>query len=57
VDRSWWKRVELIGSYSLQTGGEDLAQDGVAPGIDRHLVLILVEMLDRVALTGVAVKN
>ena len=35
----------------LQTGGEDSAQDGVAPGIDHYLVLILAEMMDCIALT------
>ena len=57
ADRSCRKRVELIESYSVQTGGEDPAQDGVASGIDHHLVLILAEMLNRIALVGVAVKG
>ena len=33
-----------------------MTQDGVALGIDHHLVLILAEILDWIALTGVAIK-
>jgi len=49
MDRLWRKRVEPIRDYSLQTDEKDPAQDGVAPGIDHHLVLILEEILDRIA--------
>ena len=57
VDRSWRKRVEPIESYSLLTGGKDPPQDGVASGIDHHLVLILAEMLDQIALIRVTFKG
>ena len=46
-----------IGGYFLQAGGEDQAQDEVISGMDHHLVLILAEVLDRVALIGVAIKG
>ena len=32
-------------------------QDGVASGMDHHFILILAEMLDRITLTGVAIKG
>ena len=57
ADRSWQKKVKPIGGYSLQAGGEDLVQDEVISNIDHRLVLILVEMFDRVALNRVAVKG
>jgi len=38
----------------LRLEGEDLAQDGVIFRMDHHLVLILVEVLDQIAMTGVA---
>ena len=56
ADRSWWKRVELIGGYSLQVRGKDPPQAGVISRMNHHLVLILAEMLDRVALTRLTVK-
>ena len=37
--------------------GGKLTQDGVALGINHHLILILTEMLDRIALTRIAVKS
>jgi len=40
-----------------QAGGKDQAQDGVIFGIDHHLVLILAEVLNRIALTGIAIKG
>jgi len=40
------KGVELVVGYPFQDGGEDLAQDGVASGMDHHLVLVLMEVLD-----------
>ena len=43
--------------YSLQVGGGDPAQDVVISCMDYHFVLILTEVLDRVAMTGVAVKG
>ena len=46
-----------IRSYSLQSGGEDPAQDGVAPGIYHHLALIMVEILDQIVLIGIVVKS
>jgi len=51
------ERVESVRNQSLQTGGEDPAEDGVASGIYHRLVLIMAEMLDRIALTGVAIKG
>ena len=49
--------VEPIGGYPFEAEGEDPAQDGVVSGIDHHLVLIFAEVLDRVALIGVAIKG
>jgi len=51
------KKVEPIGDYFLQTGGENSAQDGVVSGMDHHLVLILAEVLDQVTLIGVIIKD
>ena len=41
----------------LQAEGEDPTQDGVISRMNHHLVLILTEVLDRIALTGVAIKG
>ena len=41
---------------SPQAGGEDPTQNRVIFGMDHHLVLILAEVLNRIALTGVAIK-
>ena len=57
VDRAWRKRVKLIGGCFFQAEGKDLTHDGVISGMNHHLVLILIEMLDQVALTGVAIKG
>ena len=57
MDRSWRKKVEPIGGYSFQAGEEDPAQDEVIFGMDHHLVLILAEVLDQIALSGEAVKG
>ena len=57
ADRSWRKRVEPIESYFLQTGREDPALDGIAPGMYHYLILILAEMRDQNSLTRVVVKG
>ena len=57
VDRPWRKRVKPVRGYFLQTGGEDLPQDGVVTSINHHLVLILTEMLNWIIQIGVAVKG
>ena len=41
----------------LQAGREDPTQDGVVSSMDHHLVLILTEGLDWVALTRVAIEG
>jgi len=56
VDRVWQKRVEPIRCYFLQARGKTPAQNGVVSGIDHDLVLIVTEVLDRVALTEVTSK-
>jgi len=54
VDRVWRKRVEPIKGYSLQAGGEDPVQNGVVSYMNHHIVLILAEVLDLVALIRVS---
>ena len=54
IERGWG--VEPVEGYSLQAGGKDPTQEGVIFSMDHHFVLILMEMLYRVALTGVALK-
>ena len=49
--------VEPVEGYPFQVGGEDPAQHGVASEIDHHLVLILIEVLDWVALIRIAIKG
>jgi len=56
VDRTFRKVIEPVGGYPFQAGGEDPAQDGVTSGMD-NLVLVLTEVLDWVALTGIAIKG
>ena len=51
------RREKPIKGYSLQAGGEDPTQDGVIPSIDYYLVLILTEILNRIARTIVVVKG
>jgi len=41
----------------LSSWKKNLTQDVVVSSMDHHLVLILVEMLDHVALTEVAIKG
>jgi len=55
IDHS--RRVKPIRSYSLKTGGKDPVQDRVALGIDYHFILILVEMLNLISLTGETIKG
>ena len=52
-----WKGVRLVRGYPLQIGGKDSAQDGVISKMDHHLVLILEEVLNRIALIRVAIKG
>ena len=59
--KPWFERgrkgVEPVGGYPPQVEGEDAAQDGVISEMDHHLVLILMEVLNWIVLTGVAIKG
>jgi len=50
------KRVEPVGGDPLEAGGEHPAHEEFIVGVDHHLVLVVLKMLDGVYCSGVEVK-
>ena len=57
AEGAWSKRVEPVRGYTLQTGLEDPAHETIVGGVDRHHLLIVSEMLHRIAHSGVGIDS
>ena len=53
MERMPRKRVEPVVGGVFEIGGEHVTQEEIIMRIDRHLVLILLEMLDGIGHSGV----